>query len=130
MSEPNDPLNARLSKVTNMSWFRLFRGKLRRKVVLFCALSSLLLFVYVSLKLLTAHETDAIAVVSRRLDKRKAGGGGDEDNDDDEKDNRDVIPPPLSQNFKVIAGGDNKTDLNKVIVPYKVSPMRVLHGLY
>ena len=101
-----------------MSWFRLFRGKLRRKVVLFCLVSSLLLFVYVSLKLLTAHETDAIAVVSRRLDKRRAGGVGGGDEDD--SDNRDVIPPPLSQNFNLIPGGDNKTDLNKVIVPYKV----------
>ena len=105
-----------------MSFFRVLRGKLRRKVVVFCLVSSLLLFIYVSLRLLTTHESDAIAISNLRLSKRDArdrGGGGDDDAVGGGGD-RDVIPPPLHQQFHRVVGGSNKTDLNQVIVPYKV----------
>ena len=107
-----------------MSFFRVLRGKLRRKVVVFCLVSSLLLFIYVSLRLLTTHESDAIAISNLRLSKRDArdrGGGGRGGGDDAVGGgDRDVIPPPLHQQFHRVVGGSNKTDLNQVIVPYKV----------
>ena len=112
-----------------MSLTRIFRGKLRRKVVSFCLVSSLIFFIYVSLKLLTTHESDAIAFSSQRLAKRgvRSGGGGAGDDGFDVDENGDVIPPPLHQQLKLAASGSNKTDLNKVIVPYKVfSRMRMI----
>ena len=102
-----------------MSLMRVCRGKVRRKIVSFCVISSLLLFIYVSLKLLTTHETDAVASSRRRFPKRSVrGGGGDVDLDE----NGEVMPPPLQ--LKVPADASNKTDLNKVILPYKVRRSR------
>ena len=101
-----------------MSLMRVCRGKVRRKIVSFCVLSSLLLFIYVSLKLLTTHETDAVASSRRRFPKRSVRGGGDVNLDE----NGEVMPPPLQ--LKVPADASNKTDLNKVILPYKVRRSR------
>ena len=99
-----------------MSVLRLLRGKLRRKVVAFCLVSSLLLFIYVSLKLLTTHESDALALSSQRLGNRVVRGARGDVNDE-----ADVMPPPLHQQFDLAGVGEgNKTDLNRVIVPYKV----------
>ena len=98
------------------------RGKLRRKVKVFCLVSSLLGFMYVSLKLLTAHESDTIAITSRRLESRVARGArGDLDGEEG-----DMMPPPLHQQLAAAFGRGNKTDLNKDIVPYKVSS-RIRH---
>jgi len=91
-----------------MSLTRVCRGKVRRKIVSFCVLSSLLLFIYVSLKLLTTHEIDSVASSRRRFPKRSVRGGDENEN---------VIPPPLQ--LRVPPDTSNKTDLNKVILPYK-----------
>jgi len=97
-----------------MSCSGFLRGKLRRKVVLICLVSSLLCFVYVSLKLLTTHESDAIADSSQRLVNRFVRGARDVLDE-----SGDVMPPPLNHQFAAVVGGGNKTDLNKDIVPYK-----------
>lgn len=102
-----------------MSCLRFLRGKLRRKMVAFCLVSSLLLFIYVSLKLLTTHETDAI-ISGRRSNIRAARDLGVETDD--------VMQPPLSPQWPPLVGG-NKTDLNKVIVPYKVKRQRNMQKL-
>ena len=92
---------------------RVCCAMVRRKIVSFGIISSLLLFTYVPLKLLMTQKTEDAAGSRRRFPQRSVRG------DDVKLDENDkVMPPPLL--LKVPTNASNKTDLNKIILPYKV----------
>lgn len=75
----------------------MLRGKLRRRVIAILLLSSLCVFVFVSLKLLTSHETDTIHRLNERIKREPIGYL-----------KRTASDPQ-----------DNRTDINKLLKPYK-----------